>query len=110
MVFAGNLIDRLYEPAAFLGTIHERLNPGGILVLTSPYTWLEEFTNKENWVGGLKVNGENKTTLDGLREILKDHFNVLADPVDIPFVLRETARKHQHTVAQMTFWIENSAS
>lgn len=108
LIFAGNLIDRLYEPAAFLGSIHERLNPGGLLVLTSPYTWLEEFTKKENWIGGLKVNGENKTTLDGLHEILKDHFNVFAEPVDIPFVLRETARKHQHTVAQMTFWIENS--
>ena len=104
LVFAGNLIDRLYEPAAFLSTIHERINAGGLLVLTSPYTWLEEFTNKENWIGGYKVNGENMTTLDGLHEILKDNFEPFAEPVDIPFVIRETARKHQHTIAQMTFW------
>jgi hypothetical protein len=23
---------------------------------------------------------------------------------DIPFVIRETARKHQHTIAEMTVW------
>jgi hypothetical protein len=73
-------------------------------VLTSPYTWLEEFTKKENWIGGYKVNGENMTTFDGLHKMLKSHFEPYVDPVDIPFVIRETARKHQHTVAQMTFW------
>ena len=104
LVFAGNLIDRLYEPALFLESIHERINRGGLLVLTSPYTWLEEFTKKENWIGGHKVNGENVTTLDGLYEILKAHFEPFAEPADIPFVIRETARKHQHTIAQMTFW------
>ena len=104
LIFAGNLIDRLYEPAAFLNSIHERINAGGLLVLTSPYTWLEEFTKKENWIGGYKVNGENMTTLDGLHDILKANFEVFAEPVDVPFVIRETARKHQHTVAQMTFW------
>ena len=104
LIFAGNLIDRLYEPALFLESIHERINAGGLLVLTSPYTWLEEFTKKENWLGGYKVNGENMTTLDGLHEILKDNFKPYAKPIDVPFVIRETARKHQHTIAQMTFW------
>ncbi len=104
LIFAGNLIDRLYEPALFLESVHERLNAGGLLVLTSPYTWLEEFTKKENWIGGIKVNGENVTTLDGLHEMLKAHFEAYAEPIDVPFVIRETARKHQHTVAQMTFW------
>ena len=73
-------------------------------LLTSPYTWLEEFTDKENWIGGYKVNGENRTTLDGLHEILKENFEAYVEPVDIPFVIRETARKHQHTIAQMTLW------
>lgn len=106
LIFAGNLIDRLYEPESFLISIHERLNDGGILVLTSPYTWLEEFTKKENWIGGIKVNGENKTTLDGLKEILSQQFDMFREPLDVPFVIRETARKHQHTIAQMTFWIK----
>ncbi|MFK8066943.1 MAG: 5-histidylcysteine sulfoxide synthase [Gammaproteobacteria bacterium] len=104
LIFAGNLIDRLYEPAKFLKSIHQRMNVGGLLVLTSPYTWLEEYTDKQHWVGGRKINGENVTTLDGLHHFLKDHFEPFCEPMDVPFVIRETARKHQHTVAQMTIW------
>jgi putative 4-mercaptohistidine N1-methyltranferase len=104
VIFAGNLIDRLYESAQFLGRIHERINTGGFLVLTSPYTWLTEFTNQDHWIGGKKINGENVTTLDGLKAVLGSHFNLYVDPIDVPFVIRETARKHQHTIAQMTIW------
>jgi len=74
------------------------------LVLTSPYTWLEEFTDVENWVGGYRKNGEPFKTLDGLKENLQTHFELLEEPKDIPFVIRETARKYQHTIAQMTIW------
>ena len=108
LIFAGNLIDRLYQPEQFLLSIQERIKPGGYLVLTSPYTWLEEFTEKHNWLGGRKVNGENVTTLDALKTILKPDFDRVAMPMDVPFVIRETARKHQHTVAQMTIWKKHS--
>ena len=103
LIFAGNLIDRLYDPAKFLSDLHTRLNDGGLLILTSPYTWLEAFTPKEKWIGGFKKNGEDFTTLDGLKEILGRHFRLLHRE-DIPFVIKETARKHQHTVAEMTVW------
>ena len=102
-MFAGNLLDRLYDPALFLKEIARRLAPGGLLVLTSPYTWLEEYTEKNHWLGGIKVNGENFTTLDALKQHLGDAFE-LVETVDIPFVIRETARKFQHSVAQMTIW------
>ena len=104
LIFAGNLIDRLYDPKAFLADIVTRLNAGGLLVLTSPYTWLEEYTAKENWLGGKKVNGENFTTFDGLKECLSDVCELIAKPENIPFVIRETKRKHQLTVSQMTIW------
>jgi hypothetical protein len=45
-----------------------RLNPGGLLMITSPYTWLAEHTAREEWIGGFKKNGENFTTLDGSRK------------------------------------------
>ena len=108
LVFAGNLIDRLREPKAFLESIHERINHEGLLVLTSPYTWLEEFTPKENWLGGYEKEGVEITTLEGLTESLSGHFETFTAPIDVPFVIRETARKHQHTVAQMTFWRRKS--
>jgi len=104
LVLACNLIDRLYEPARFLEHIADRLNPGGLLVLLSPYTWLEEFTPKEKWLGGLKIDGENMTTLDGLRARLEPRFRMVAEPRDVEFVIRETARKFQHTASQLTAW------
>ena len=104
LVFAGNLIDRLYDPVQFLQDIHMRINENGMLVLTSPYTWLEEFTDLDKWVGGYRKDGEPYTTLDGLKEILKEHFDLLDEPKDVPFVIRETSRKYQHTIAQMTVW------
>ena len=104
LILAANLIDRLYDPIQFLTTIHTRLNKSGLLILTSPYTWLEEFTKKENWVGGIRKDGEPFSTLEGLKTHLGHHFKLVDIPQDIEFVIRETRRKFQHTMAQMTVW------
>ena len=104
LILAANLIDRLYSPRRFLTTIHERLNPGGLLVITSPYTWLEEYTKRDEWLGGYKEAGENVTTLDGLRSALSPHFLPVGVPCDVPFVIRETSRKYQHSIAEVTVW------
>jgi 5-histidylcysteine sulfoxide synthase/putative 4-mercaptohistidine N1-methyltranferase len=104
LVLAANLIDRLYSPRRFLATIHERMNPGGILLLTSPYTWLADYTKKEEWLGGYRSAGEPVWSLDGLRAALAPHFCLVGEPRDVPFVIRETRRKFQHTVAQLTAW------
>lgn len=106
LILATNLIDRLYEPRLFLESVHERINDEGMLILTSPYTWLEEFTAKAYWLGGYRdENGQAVHTLDTLKTILDEHFT-LADTKDIPFVIRETPRKFQHTVTQMSVWVK----
>lgn len=104
LVLAANLIDRLYDPDKLLGAIHERINLGGVLLIASPYTWLEEHTAREKWVGGYKKDGENFTTLDGLKALLGAHFRLLSEPQDVPFVIRETRRKFQHSVSEVTLW------
>jgi putative 4-mercaptohistidine N1-methyltranferase len=109
LVFAGNLIDRLPSPQRFLSTVHERLNPEGFLVITSPYTWLTAFTPREEWLGGFSRNGRDVFTLDGLKKILAPNFSLAVAPLDVPFVIRETARKYQHTIAQMTVWLRGGA-
>ena len=103
LVFAGNLIDRLYEPLLFLESIRSRLRAGGLLVITSPYTWLEDYTPKAKWLGGIREAGEPLTTFAGLQQTLAPHFEFVHRK-DVPFVIRETARKHQHTIAEMTVW------
>lgn len=105
LIMAANLIDRLYEPALFLSMIHDRINSGGVLLIASPYTWLEENTTKENWLGGIKKDGENVSTLDALKAILGKHFNLMAAPQQVPFVIRETSRKFQHTLSDVTLWV-----
>ncbi|MFW5450701.1 MAG: 5-histidylcysteine sulfoxide synthase [Methylophagaceae bacterium] len=106
LVLAANLIDRLYDPALFLSSIHQRINQGGLLLIASPYTWLEEHTKKENWLGGMKKDGENVSTLDGLKMVLEPHFNLMMAPQKIPFVIRETSRKFQHTLSDVTIWVK----
>ena len=108
LILAANLIDRLYAPRRFLETIAGRLKPGGLLVLASPYTWLEEFTKREEWIGGFKKDGESYTTLDGLKDILGEHFTLVEGPLPVPFVIRETRRKHQHTLSETTVWKRRS--
>lgn len=106
LILATNLIDRLYEPRLFLDTVHERINEGGMLILTSPYTWLEEFTAKRHWLGGYRdEEGRAVHTLDSLKIVLGERFT-LVDTKDIPFVIRETPRKYQHTLAQMSVWVK----
>ncbi|MFN3579956.1 MAG: 5-histidylcysteine sulfoxide synthase [Pseudomonas sp.] len=104
LILAVNLIDRLYNPAAFLNQVHERLAPGGTLVLASPYTWLEEHTPRDQWIGGYKRDGENFTTLDGLKELLGKHFRLIGEPRKVPFVIRETRHKYQHSLSEATVW------
>jgi len=103
-IMATNLIDRLYNPRLFLDTVDERLNDEGILMLTSPYTWQESSTKKEYWLGGYKdKNGNEVKTLQSLKNILGEKFELL-HVEDLEFVIKETARKYQHTISQVTLW------
>lgn len=103
VVLAANLIDRLTKPAVFLDRLPSLVRPGGQLVLTSPYTWLEEFTPRENWLGGFNRDGMRVATLAGLRLALEENFT-LVDVRDLPFLIREHARKFQFSVAQASIW------
>lgn len=104
LVLAANLIDRLYRPRRFLADIGARIKPGGLLLIASPYTWLEEHTKREEWLGGFKKDGESYTTFDGLKDALAGNFELVDGPRELPFVIRETRRKHQHTLSELTIW------
>jgi putative 4-mercaptohistidine N1-methyltranferase len=103
VVLAANLLCRLREPARFLQRVPELVRPGGALLLTTPCTWLEEFTPREHWL----CQGAD-STLDGLHRRL-DPFFRLERTLDLPFIIREHERKYQWTVAQGTTWIRLGA-
>lgn len=104
LVLAANLIDRLYQPSRFLAEMAPRINAGGLLIIASPYTWLEEHTPKHEWLGGFKKDGESYSTLDGLKAHLSSHFRLVGEPRKVPFVIRETQHKFQHTLSELTIW------
>jgi putative 4-mercaptohistidine N1-methyltranferase len=99
VVLAANLLCRLREPARFLARLPGLVRSGGQLILTTPCTWLEEFTPRENW-----LCGPEHTTLDGIHRHLDGAFT-LRRAFDLPFLIREHARKFQWTVAQASVWI-----
>ncbi len=96
VVHAANLLCRLPEPQRLLQRLPSLVNPGGQLLLTTPCTWLEEFTPSQNWPAG--------GTFEWLKESLAGSFE-LAEQVDLPFLIREHARKYQWSVALGTRWL-----
>lgn len=95
LLLAANLLCRLPDPAAFLDHLPVLVEPGGHMVFTTPCTWLEEFTPRDKW--------PDRPTIDWMTDRLGDEFE-LHDTRDVPFLIRETARKFQWTVALATLW------
>lgn len=108
VVLMANLIDRLREPLLCLTRLAGLVRAGGQLIVTSPYTWLEDYTPRENWLGGFAgEDGRAVHTLDGLRAALEPQFQ-LECTRDLPFLIREHARKYQWSVAQASIWTRKS--
>jgi len=103
VLLASNLLCRLAEPKRCLAQFAGLVRSGGQVVIATPCTWLEEYTPREHWLGGFERNGARVATLDGVREILESAFE-LRRVVDLPFLIREHARKYQWTVSQASLW------
>lgn len=103
LVLMANLIDRLPDPAAALEDIVTRINAGGYLIITSPYTWLEEYTSREKWLGGYETENGVQTTFEGLKLILEKNCD-LTQRSNLPFLIREHSRKFQWSLAEGTVW------
>ena len=98
LVLACNLICRLKEPLHLIRRLADLVKPGGCLFLTTPFTWIESYTPKANWLG----NG-SEDSFDGLRRGLEPAFNLDAD-WDMPFIIREHTRKFQYSIAKASRW------
>jgi len=123
---AANLVDRLPDPEKFLNDVGKFILPGGFLILLSPYTWLQDYTPKDKWLGGKYQNGERVFTINALEEALSANFEPYHlknegtgydDPIygyfapgearnaiTIPFCLQETRRRFQFTYSEMSIW------
>jgi putative 4-mercaptohistidine N1-methyltranferase len=98
LVLMANLVDRLPDPGKCLARLPGLIASGGWLVLTSPYTWLEEFTARAKW-----LDCEGRGTLGALKDRLAPAFEFRC-AFDLPFLIREHRRKYQLSVAEASVW------
>jgi putative 4-mercaptohistidine N1-methyltranferase len=98
-----NLLDRLPDPRRCLAQLPGLLSPGAQLVIASPFTWLEEYTPFENWLGGFEQDGRRIESFAVLREILAPDFEFTRE-LDLPFLIREHERKFQWSVSHAGVW------
>jgi putative 4-mercaptohistidine N1-methyltranferase len=99
-VIAINLVCRLTHPMRLLERLPALVKPGGFLLLNTPHSWMESFTPKVNWPG----QAEGRSAQAGLDNVLEKDFQ-LHDRCDMPFLIREHARKFQFTYAASSLWI-----
>jgi putative 4-mercaptohistidine N1-methyltranferase len=107
IVLACNLLCRVPDPQAVLRRFPDLVKPGGQLLITSPYTWMEEYTPRRFWLGGFHRDGEAVRSLESITKALESDF-VLDSVEDMPFLIREHARKFQWSVSQSSRWIRKS--
>ena len=96
VVHAANLLCRLSEPVRFLDRLPELVKPGGQLVMATPCSWSEEFTLKEHQPEG--------TTLEFIHSRLDESFELKRE-IELPFMIRDHARKFQISTSQTTLWV-----
>ena len=101
VVLAANLICRLPSPDAFLSRLTGLVKPGGQLLVTTPFTWLEEYTPRDRWIGGID---QDRRSEEELSRRLSGEFR-LHRHIDLPFLIREHERKYQLGIALGTSWI-----
>jgi SAM-dependent methyltransferase len=89
IVAAINLICRLPSPRRFLRELPGLVAPGGQLIIASPFSWLEEYTPRREWLSP-----------GDLESFLAPHFRI-ARRRDLPFLIREHRRKYQLVVSNV---------
>jgi SAM-dependent methyltransferase len=99
-VVALNLVDRVPDPRRALDELARVTSPGGILLVASPYTWLESFTPAERWLGGFLRDGAPVRGPDSVRRHLSDAF-ALQRETRLPFFIPHHARSGQLGVAHI---------
>ncbi len=105
LVVATDLLDNMAAPRAFLQAINRFVAPGGLLVLACPWQWREERTPRAAWLGGFKDGtGDNQIDHAVIREILAGAFEQVGDPVDLPRVRHENARRLTVLTEQVSLW------
>ncbi len=94
-VLMANVLCRLPDPALALRRMqgeHGLVKQGGVLVMTTPFSWLEEYTPKDKWLRGI----------GDIQRILTEF--ELVHEQEIPFLFREHRRKFEYIITKASVW------
>jgi hypothetical protein len=105
-VIMSNLLCRLPDLFCCLYGLPHVMNKGGVVVLVTPFSWLEEFTPHSKWLGGLydPVLGEPVHFRTQLKEIMEQRIFEKIHKEEMPLVIREHQRKYHYIVSKATRW------
>jgi 5-histidylcysteine sulfoxide synthase/putative 4-mercaptohistidine N1-methyltranferase len=100
-VLLANVLCRLEHPMNCLKRMQGEnglVRPGGILVMTTPFSWLEEYTAKENWLQGIP----------DVKKVLTEFELIYQE--ELPFMIREHARKFEYIITLASVWRRKPSS
>jgi len=101
------VLEQSYQPKKVLAHIQQRLNRHGLLIIASNYQFTKQVTDKNNWLGGIKINGENFTTFDGINSVLNNNFSLLRQ-TELPQKIKINARQSLFNNVAVTVWQKDS--
>lgn len=90
-----NVLCRLPDPVACLERMqgaNALVRRGGTLVMTTPFSWLEEYTPREHWLDGI----------EGVKRILTGF--ELIHQEELPFLIREHGRRFEYIITLASVW------
>ncbi|CAF4996425.1 unnamed protein product [Rotaria sp. Silwood1] len=94
-VVLANVLCRLPKPSICLERMQGNnglVKAGGILVMTTPFSWLPQYTPSNHWLNSVKDIGNILTEFD------------LIYQEEIPFMIREHRRKFEYIITVATVW------
>lgn len=105
-VIMSNLLCRLPDPLGCLNGLPRVVNKGGVVVLVTPFSWLEQFTPRSKWLGGFydPVSKDKLRSKDELQLIMEERGFEKIHEEEMPLVIREHQRKYQYIVSEATGW------
>mmetsp|Transcript_26503 Transcript_26503/g.55811 ORF Transcript_26503/g.55811 Transcript_26503/m.55811 type:complete len:417 (+) Transcript_26503:309-1559(+) len=105
-VILANLLCRLPDPMACLNAMPKIVNEGGVVVMVTPFTWLEQYTPKSKWLGGFydPVSQDPMYSKDRLKEVMEGLGFQKIHEEQMPLVIREHQRKYQYIISEATGW------
>jgi 5-histidylcysteine sulfoxide synthase/putative 4-mercaptohistidine N1-methyltranferase len=99
-VVMANLLCRLPDPVSCLDSLPGIVNKDGIVVLVTPFSWLPEFTERRNWLGGY----DNVYSKDTLKALMEERGFEKIHEEQMPLIIREHQRKMQYIISEATGW------